>query len=63
MTELDTELTAEDYEPGTAIEEKVGELEQALNDTDSAIEDASLHSKQNADEDDQFAGLGDDDEE
>lgn len=65
LKELDTELTAEDYEPGTAIEEAAATLETALNNTDSRIEDASIHSNRIDEEDDEnpLAGFGDDEEE
>jgi hypothetical protein len=61
VDELDTELSGENYEPGTAVEESAALLVSALDSTDSKKEEAA-----GADEDiddDPFAGLGDEDEE
>jgi hypothetical protein len=65
LDELDTDLSAEEYEEGSAIEEARETLEQAILDTDSEREEAvaTAQSKtDDSDEDDQFAGLGEDDE-
>lgn len=68
LDELDTDLSAEEYEEGSAIEEARETLEQAINDTDSEREEAVATAQSKADDaaddsDDQFAGLGADDDE
>lgn len=60
LDEMDTDLTAEQYEPGTAIEEAASTLEQAINDTDSEREEAAAAASE--DDEDEFAGLGDEDD-
>jgi hypothetical protein len=61
LSELDTELTGESYEPGTAIEEAAARLHDAIEATDSAREEKKAEEKE--EEEDQFAGLGDDEDE
>jgi len=60
VDELDTELTGENYEPGTAVEESTALLVSALDSTDSRKEEAA---STEIEDDDPFAGLGDEDEE
>jgi hypothetical protein len=59
VDELDTELSGENYEPGTAVEEAASLLVSALDSTDSKKEEAGSEIV----DDDPFAGLGDEDEE
>jgi hypothetical protein len=61
LRELDTDLTAEDYEPGSAIEDATVTLTETIDATDSQKEAAAP-----ADDDDdldEFEGLGDDEDE
>lgn len=60
VDELDTELSGENYEIGTAVEEAMVGLTAALDSTDSRKEEATVTVDE---EEDQFAGLGDEDEE
>lgn len=62
LTELDTELTGEQYEPGTAIEDAAARLHDAIEATDSEREEKAAQAKATEDEDDDpFSGLGGDD--
>lgn len=61
VDELQTELTGEQYEPGTAVEDATSILTAALDATDSQKEEAA--GQKDEEEYDQFAGLGDDEEE
>lgn len=61
VDELQTELTGELYEPGTAVEEATSILVSALDATDSQKEEAAAVAQD--DESDPFEGLGDEDEE
>lgn len=63
LRELDTDLTAEDYEPGSAIEEATTALADAIDATDSQKEAAVVTDvDEDDDEYDQFEGLDDEDE-
>lgn len=62
LDELDTDLSAEDYEEGSAIEEARNSLEDALEDTDSEREDAISKVVEAEEDGDPFAGLGDEDD-
>jgi hypothetical protein len=59
VDELDTELSGENYEIGTAVEEATVSLVTALDSTDTKKEQAVVSDNEN----DPFAGLGDDEEE
>ena len=63
VDELQTELTGEQYEPGTAVEEATSILTAALDATDSQKEEAAAAQVDEDEDFDQFEGLGDDDEE
>lgn len=63
LTELDNDLTAEDYEPGEAIEGATDKLREALDVTDAAKEDTPVVDDDDEDLDDEFEGLGDDEDE
>jgi hypothetical protein len=57
VDELQTELTGEQYEEGTAVEQATAILTASMDATDSQKEEAEEI------DDDPFAGLGDDEEE
>jgi len=59
VDELDIELSGENYEIGTAVEEATTALVAALDTTDSKKEEAAVE----VDDEDPFAGLGDEDDE
>lgn len=66
LDELDVELTGEEYEPGTAIEDAAGVLHDAIAATDSDKEERVAEAKAKADDaadesiEDPFEGLGED---
>lgn len=62
LRELDTDLTAEDYEPGSAIEEATQAVADAIDATDSKKEEAVAVDGDD-DFDDEFEGLGEDEDE
>lgn len=65
LRELDTDLSAEDYEPGSAIDDATASLADAIDNTDSQKEEKKVSEDDDSDEDyDEFEGLdeGEDEE-
>lgn len=61
LQELDTELTGEDYDPGSAVVEATTQLVDKIDTTDSTKEEAAgSDDSDDEDDNDPFSGLGDD---